>query len=154
LAKVKALCDNLTDTENAGYISSIKNGFPVRLNGYDNEISADCFNVLLKDNENIVKSADGACIAINAEITPELKAEGVYREILRYCQVLRKEAGFAVSDRVTLAFETTSEAIKSVIESYGEDISRETLSEIQNISDPVMQKEIDLDDGKILILIK
>jgi hypothetical protein len=43
-------------------------------------------------------------VALNTEITDELKTEGLYREILRHCQILRKEAGFAVSDLVLLDF--------------------------------------------------
>jgi hypothetical protein len=38
-------------------------------------------------------------VAFNTEITPELKAEGCYRELLRHCQVLRKEAGFDVAEK-------------------------------------------------------
>ena len=73
---------------------------------------------------------------------------------MRHCQLLRKEVGFAVIDRATLSFETASEIVKEVMETYAKDIARETLSEIQSISSPVMQKEIDLDDGKIIIGIK
>ena len=86
-------------------------------------------------------------------MTPELKAEGIYREILRHCQLLRKEAGFAVSDRVALSFETESEALKSVLAAYQKEIARETLSEIKDISLPAMCKEVQLDDGKITIFI-
>jgi len=157
LSKVKALCDSLTDAEHENFISVIRKGLHVRLAGYNYDIPAECFSIISKDKENIAKSPDGVLIAINTGITPELKAEGVYREILRHCQLLRKEAGFAVSDRVTLAFETDSDAIKSVIKTYAEDISRETLSEIweiRDISAPVMRKEADLDGGKIAICIK
>ena len=153
LANVKVLCDSLTAAENESLISTVKSGNPVRIAGYDNEIPADCFSILSKDKENITKSADGVFIAINTEVTPELKVEGIYREILRHCQLLRKEAGFAVIDRVTLSFETASEVIRSVVIIYAKDIARETLSEIRDIPVPVMCKEVDLDDGKIVISI-
>jgi len=91
--------------------------------------------------------------ALELEMTPELFDEGIYREILRHCQVLRKKAGFAVTDRVVLAFETKSEKIRSVIDSYAGDIARETLSEIGEIENPAMKKEIELAAGKVCISI-
>ena len=75
----------------------------------------------------------------------------MYREILRHCQLLRKEAGFAVSDRIVLSFATETRAIESVIQAYEKDLARESLAEIRDITVPVMSKEVHLDDGKILI---
>ena len=75
----------------------------------------------------------------------------MYREILRHCQLLRKEAGFAVSDRIILSFATGTGAIESVIKAYEKDLIRESLAEIRDIPVPVMSKEVYLDDGKILI---
>ncbi|MCL1794045.1 MAG: isoleucine--tRNA ligase [Oscillospiraceae bacterium] len=153
LAKVKALCENLPDAENERLVEAAKNGRPLRISGYENEIPAECFSIISKDKENIAKSADGT-VAINTEITAELWAEGIYREVLRHCQLLRKEAGFAVTDRVSLSFETSSEKIKTVIEGYASEIAHEALAKICEIPDPAMRKEIDLDDWKTTISIK
>ena len=153
LARVKALCHNLSDAEHENLAGTIKNGIPIRLAGYEREIPADCFSILSKDKESIAKSTDGALIAVNTEITPELRDEGIYREVLRHCQLLRKEAGFAVVDRVTLSFNTDSETIKSVVELYAKDIARETLAEIRSDISPVMRKEVGLDDGTVSISI-
>jgi isoleucyl-tRNA synthetase len=113
------------------------------------------YNQIIRDEINVKEIVyfDGD-IEIDANITPELKSEGVYREILRHCQLLRKEAGFKITDRVALSFQTVSEEIKSTTEKFAKDIERETLSEIQHIESPVMQKEICLDSGKIIIFIK
>ena len=153
LAKVKWLCENLSASENDHLIRKIREGMPVKLNGFDTEIPAACFNILSKDRENIVKSTDNILVAMNIEITPELKAEGIYREILRHCQLLRKEAGFAVADRVTLSFETDSGILRSIVEFYEKDIARETLSEIHHIVLPTMRKDLKLDDGIVNISI-
>ena len=132
-------------------VAILRKGHCVRITGFDNGISAACFSILSKGKENIAKSADGLSVAINTEITPELKSEGMYREILRHCQLLRKEAGFAVSDRVLLSFDTASESIQTTIKSYALDIARETLSEICEISISIISKEIKLDDGAVLL---
>ncbi|MCL2816609.1 MAG: class I tRNA ligase family protein, partial [Oscillospiraceae bacterium] len=153
LSKVKALCENLSEDEKERIVERLKNGLPVTLEGYEGDIPANCFNILSKDRENIAKASDGALVAVNTEITPKLKAEGIYREVLRHCQLLRKEAGFEVVDRVTLCFETESEAVKAVLETYAGEIAKETLSEIRDIPEPVMRKEVGLDEGTMTLSI-
>jgi isoleucyl-tRNA synthetase len=44
----------------------------------------------------------GRFVALDAHLTPELKAEGMARELVSRIQRLRKAAGFAVSDRIRL----------------------------------------------------
>jgi isoleucyl-tRNA synthetase len=108
----------------------------------------------LKSCECIAKSANGFPAAINTEITRELKAEGIYREILRFCQVLRKDAGFAITSKVTLNFAAKSEAIREVITAYEMEIMRETLSEIGDVDMPVLQREVSINGESVVISVK
>jgi len=153
LNKVKTLCENLSLSENINAASAVKQGNAVKIEGYDNEIPAGCFTISQKDKENIARPADNAFVAINTEITATLKAEGMYREILRHCQLLRKKAGYAISDKVSLAFETDSEAVKSVLKAYVKDIECETLSEVREVPNPTMRERITLDEGAVVISI-
>ena len=153
VSKVKALCDSLTSDEMKEHIERFKAGLPLRLTGYDEEIPAHCFSLQVKDEENIAKSKDHPPVAIHTEITPELRAAGMYREILRHCQLLRKEAGFAVSDRVTLYLSSESDLIRSAVETYSADLARETLSEIKPIPSPVMKKRLQMEEGSLEIFI-
>ena len=52
--------------------------------------------------ELVVKEEGGRFVALDAHLTPELRAEGVARELVSRIQRLRKAAGFAVSDRIRL----------------------------------------------------
>ncbi|MDW7655769.1 MAG: isoleucine--tRNA ligase [Bacillota bacterium] len=149
LNRVKALCDNLTDDEMASCVYDYKKGNPVMIVGYDYPLPADLFNLSSIEKEHIVKSQNGVLVALNTEITDDLKTEGLYREILRHCQILRKEAGFAVSDKVLLDFETAVPSLTAVIHEYATDIMRETISEIRPVQAPVMTKEIQLGEGAL-----
>ncbi|MCL2360398.1 MAG: isoleucine--tRNA ligase [Defluviitaleaceae bacterium] len=153
LNKVKSLCDNLTPTQSADLVDAIKKGKPIVIDGYSGEISVDCFTLFKKNNEYIARTVDAPQVAINIEITSVLKAEGIYRELLRHCQLLRKEAGYAILDRVSLSFETDSELIKSVIAAYAKDIERETLSKIKDVPLQTIEKRVDMDDGAVCIRI-
>lgn len=153
LNKVKVLCDSLTKVEQEKHIRNLKAQLPIKLAGYDKELPVDCFSLQVKEKENIAKSTDHLLVAINTELTSDLKAEGVYREILRHCQLLRKEAGFAVSDRVALYFVSESAPIKSIMETYAKDLEHETLSEIKYIHSPVLKKALQLEEGTLEIFI-
>jgi len=48
-------------------------------------------------------------VVLDVAITPELKREGVVRELTRAIQGLRQSAGYQMSDEITLAIETTEE---------------------------------------------
>jgi hypothetical protein len=50
---------------------------------------------------------------------------------------------------VLLDFETAVPALSSVVNEYGADIRRETLSEMQPIQSPLMIKKIQLDEGSL-----
>ena len=152
LNKVKNLCDSLSEETKKALALEVKENSSINLPGYG-EVSSDCFAVVSKDKEGI--AADGELlVALDVKVTPQLKAEGIYREILRHCQVLRKEAGFEVSDRVTISFETQSEKIKEVLNTYEKNIAQETLSEIKEITDPRETKEVLVDGESLKINIK
>jgi isoleucyl-tRNA synthetase len=50
----------------------------------------------------IVKESAGYFAAIDAHVTPELRKEGLARELISRIQRMRKDAGLAVSDRIRL----------------------------------------------------
>jgi isoleucyl-tRNA synthetase len=62
----------------------------------------------------IVKESQGYFAAIDATVTPELRLEGLAREVVSRIQRLRKELGLAVSDRIDLAVAGTGELEEAV----------------------------------------
>jgi isoleucyl-tRNA synthetase len=51
----------------------------------------------------VVEERGGYVAAIDPAVTPELEQEGLAREVIRQVQILRKESGLVVSDRIRLA---------------------------------------------------
>jgi isoleucyl-tRNA synthetase len=64
--------------------------------------------------EMIVKESAGYFAAIDATVTPELRLEGLAREVVSRVQRMRKESGFAVSDRIVLSVSSTDEVEAAV----------------------------------------
>jgi isoleucyl-tRNA synthetase len=69
----------------------------------------------------------GYLVAISTEVTPDLAAEGLARELVRRIQTLRKEAGFELSDRIVVYYQGDPE-VEAVFESHGDYIAAETLA--------------------------
>ncbi len=68
-------------------------------------------------------------IALDLNLTDELRAEGSSREIIRHIQNSRKQAGLNVDDRIKLGLETSSENLIRAIDQFGSEITKEVLAE-------------------------
>jgi isoleucyl-tRNA synthetase len=77
-----------------------------------------------------VSSERGITVAIDANLTSELRAEGLARELVRRVQAMRKEAGFNIDDRIftSFQFDGKHDILSDVIENWSEYICAETLS--------------------------
>ena len=59
------------------------------------------------------------------DITTELKYEGILRDLIRQCQVIRKNEGFEITDRVNVSIKSNDEIKTNVIDKYKEEIESE-----------------------------
>ena len=75
----------------------------------------------------VVEEDDGFFAAVDPTVTPELRLEGLARELLSRVQRMRKEAGLAVSDRIALTV-SGSDEIRAVVGAHGEWIASEVLA--------------------------
>ena len=75
----------------------------------------------------VVKEESGYFAAIDATVTPELRSEGLAREIVSRVQRMRKEAGFAVSDRIVLWVAGPAE-IEAAVQLHKDWIAEEVLA--------------------------
>lgn len=87
------------------------------------------FEDVLIDELNVKKVILGDTLALDLEITPELKREGYAREIIRYVQAARKNADLNVDDHIALSLVTTDEELAQTIAEFGNVIATETLAD-------------------------
>jgi isoleucyl-tRNA synthetase len=93
-------------------------------------------HALDQEDVTIIRRASGALVveegagffaAIDPTITPELRREGLARELVSRVQRMRKEAGLAVSDRIALTVSGMDE-MRAVVTAHGEWIASEVLA--------------------------
>ena len=68
-------------------------------------------------------------VAISTELTPELVAEGVSRELVRYLQNMRRNAKLDITDHIITYYQTKEPLVKQVINTFADYIKQETLSQ-------------------------
>ncbi len=75
-----------------------------------------------------VASDGGETVALEVAITPELRREGLAREVVRLVQDARKSDGLDVSDRIWLRWQTTDSELAAALTEHGALISAEVLA--------------------------
>lgn len=90
------------------------------------------FAPILLEELNVKSVKTGSEVAIDEMLTPELKREGLMREVVRHIQSARKAAGLQVDDRIVLHLATDDAKLGQAIAEHEQTIQAETLG---NLSD-------------------
>jgi isoleucyl-tRNA synthetase len=127
-------------------------------------VLSDDYLDLIKDELNIQKviwekgELDYPEIALNTTITPELKKEGIKRELVRLINNLRKDLDLTLSDITAVSVTGADDLIIETIKEKGEEIKKDTLSSSVEISEVLVNaensKEVKIDDCKFTISFK
>jgi isoleucyl-tRNA synthetase len=75
-----------------------------------------------------VATEGGETVALEVTITPELRREGLAREVIRLVQDERKNAGLDVSDRIALWWDTGDDDLAAALTEHGQMIAGEVLA--------------------------
>jgi isoleucyl-tRNA synthetase len=78
--------------------------------------------------------SSGGFVLLDTTVTPELSAEGLARDVIRWIQQERKNAGLEVSDRIATILEL-DEGAREAVEAHRDMIARETLSLSLEVTD-------------------
>ena len=118
----------------------------IKVEGQEFEITAEDVIITETPREGwSVMSQDGETIALDLEISAELRSLGISREVIRMIQEARKNSGFEVSDRINLKYHTTDDQVRSSIIENIEVIKGEVLAiefvEAKGSNDPTTVDE-------------
>ena len=138
--------DEIAQLEKDGHIDLNIDGQTATVDAADVEIISEDIPGWLVSNEG------NLTVALEVELTPELKKEGMARELINRIQNLRKDNGLEITDRVVVTIAPNAEA-EEAVESYGEYIKSQVLA-----NDIIIANndgtEVDFDDFKLNIKVE
>lgn len=133
----------------------------VERNGaYDMVIDGEILPMLLEDFEITSEDMPGwlvategkLTIALDINVTDELRAEGIAREFVNRIQNLRKDSGFEVTDKIRVTIESNPET-DGAIAQFSEYIASQTLALSITVSQDKQATELEIDEIKTTISI-
>lgn len=83
---------------------------------------------LIADEVNVKEVIFGKEDKLDTALTPELVQEGLFRELVRAINGLRKEQKLTIQDQVELVYETADPDLRSVFEKYSQELSKSVLA--------------------------
>jgi len=99
------------------------------IDGQQVELTSDEIEVVATALPGFVTAEErGYVVALETTITPELREEGLVRDLTHYVQDMRKRAGFNIEDHITLAL-YTDEDLASILRRHEETLRSETLAD-------------------------
>ena len=118
-------------------INTISQDTPAEVEQFLIDIAKDELNVksveIVTDSES--ESAQPS-VVYDLTITPELKREGLMREIVRHVQSARKQAGLQIDDRIVLSISSDDSEISQAVDVFADVIKSETLAvELNSVVD-------------------
>jgi isoleucyl-tRNA synthetase len=117
------------------------------------ELVGDEFDLRLQSKEGVASQAlpgNEAIVVLDTEVTPELEAEGLVRDLVRLVQQARKDAGLHVSDRIALGLSLPAEvraAVEGHLDYLGEQVLATSIDCDGGVVDHVFVAEKPLGDG-------
>jgi len=109
----------------------------------------------------LVASDKGITVALDINISDELRQEGIARDFVNRIQNYRKDTGFDVTDKISIKFFNNNEALTAAVEANSEYIkqevqalSLEVLAEYPFGEKPANAVEIEMDEFMLVVVVE
>lgn len=158
--KMKQTLEKLSKQEMDTLTTAVQNGGSVKVPEWDDSFDASIFSVQAKSKEGIVSSEcvnKDIIVALDTVLTEQLLKECAVRDIVRQCQLIRKEAGYQVEQRVIVAISSPSEFVLSALSESKEHIASELLANEIILGESIvndLSKDAQIGDDTVHIEIK
>ncbi|SFE10370.1 isoleucine--tRNA ligase [Spirosoma endophyticum] len=151
---VAAAITTMTDTD----LKTLEQTGLLRLAPYDLQLSD--VEILTEDIPGwLVASDNSLTVALDVNVTDELRREGIARDFVNRIQNLRKDRDFAVTDKIVITLERNDELLAAAVESNQEYIQQEVQAVALNLVNDLngaesTAAEIEMDEFLLRVQIK
>ena len=150
MKSVAAAMDALTQEQ----IAELEKNGSIKLAGLAEleglEVLAEDVDIISEDIPGwLVANEGNLTVALEVELTEELKNEGMARELINRIQNIRKESGFEITDRINVEI-APNDDVKKAVDSFADYIKTQVLAD--NITlQPNDGQEVEFDEFKLNI---
>ena len=102
----------------------------------------------------VVIKENNYTVALDTNLNEELIVEGMYRDLVRTLQVLRKDAGLKVEQRIELSIQSQGKLMEKVLDVYLQKIIQDTLTDEfskESLKEKIISKEVEINGEKVLM---
>jgi isoleucyl-tRNA synthetase len=121
--------ESLDQETRSALAARIDDSAEVRVPGFDQPLPANLFRMEQEPESRYGVAEEGdLLLALNLEVPEALKREGMVRDIVRHLQVLRKDSGLSVTQRIVLGLTTESGQLQEAVREHRDYIMEELLA--------------------------
>ena len=124
-------------------IAQLENGaVMINVEGTDYELTRDDVEISAQDMPGWSVTSEGVLtVALDITITPELRLEGVARELVRSIQQMRKDTGLEITDRITVTVPKNDDN-DACIQAYSDYLTSQVLADSITMGDELTIQKI------------
>ena len=127
--RFRAAFEALSAEEKNGLRGPVAAGGSVQVPGFEQPAPANLFRLEREANPRYGVAEEGdLLVALDLELPEALKREGMVRDLVRNLQVMRKDAGLSVSQRIELGLATESSQMREAVSEHRDYIMDELLA--------------------------
>ena len=133
--------------------------YTLALPGGDVVLNPGDYSISSEDVPGWLVASEGALtVALDIELTPQLRREGLSRELVNRIQNLRKSSVFEVTDRIETVVYSDDPALADALSAFGDYVKAQTLSlqiGLHSLADaPASAVEVEWTEGTIKLIVK
>ena len=128
----------------------VEGKFALTIDGAQLVIERDDVEIVSEDMPGWTVANEGVLtVALDLNVTEELRSEGLARELVKRIQNYRKESGFEITDHIKVVLQQHPD-IEACVAAYGDYICGQVLADVLTLDEhPNASVELDFEDFKI-----
>ena len=95
------------------------------------ELGPEEYDLALESPEGVVAAAlrsNDAVVTLDTDVTPELEAEGLARDVVREIQNARKAQDLVVTDRIVVSIDTATDTVRAAVAAHEAYVAEQVLA--------------------------
>jgi isoleucyl-tRNA synthetase len=130
----------IREADPAGLVGALRSGASAKVEVPGlGSLGLDADSVIVTERPRsgwAVETAAGETLALDLNVTPELRRAGMAREIIRLVQDARKGGGLEITDRIELWWQSDDPEVEEALSAHGTEVAGEVLAAAVHTSRP------------------